>query len=101
MPWADKFKTIRPTKTAAANYGISNSRLVSFLRELDQRQPFTVERCDSQSVGGRFAWKISNPKAPAGELVDFCPFINEDFQGKTSSFTNALQKDGAFTLWRD
>ncbi len=97
-PWDDKFETLRAFKTASANYEVTNRQLISFLKRLDQRHPFAIERCDSQTIGGRFTGQILHPAALADELANFCPFILEDFGGQKRLLAKSLKENGTFTL---
>lgn len=101
FPKADKWKVLGAFKTACANFGVTHSALLKFLKSLDAEQPFDLVECDSISVGACFRGRLDQPDQVARTLVGFCPFVAEDEGGSVKRFAKALAKTRHFKIWWD
>lgn len=101
VPIADKWKVLALFTTACANYGVSHSALVKFLRSLEKEHSFELVECDETSVGGCFNGKLKDPQKIARMLFSFCPFVAESDGGDLKRFAKSLERSRHFKIWWD
>lgn len=97
----DKWSVLRAFKTACANFGVTHTSLLKFLKSMDAEQPFDLVECDFNSVGGRFRGMLPRPEETAQRLFEFCPFVAEDEAGSVKRLAKKLAKTGDFKIWWD
>ena len=101
LPDTKKWNVLALFKTACANYGVSHSALLKFLRSLERDHSFDVVECDETSVGGCFKGKLEKPLRIARKLFAFCPFIADSDGGDLNRFAKRLVRTGYFKIWWD
>ena len=88
-------------KTACANFGVTSTDLLKFLKSLDADHPFELVECDFSSMAGRFQGKLTRPEKVAQRLFEFCPFVAEDDGGCVKRLAKSLATSGYFKIWWD
>lgn len=97
----DKWKLLGAFKTACANFRVTSTDLLRFLKSLDADHPFELVECDFNSVAGRFQGKLTQPEMVAKRLFEFCPFVAEDDGGSVKRLVKSLARSGYFKIWWD
>ena len=95
----DKWKVLGAFKTSCANFGVTPTDLLKFLKSLDADHPFELVECDFNSVAGRFQGKLARPEEVAQRLFEFCPFVAEDDGGIVKRLAKSLATSGYFKIW--
>jgi hypothetical protein len=95
FPTADKFAVIFARGTNGINKGLTTRAIVTWLRELDEENPFDLTGCGFDFLDGEFRAPVMNAPRWARRMLEFCPDC-----GSTTTILEEFRK-GRFSLWWD
>ena len=98
FPTSDKYAVIAATGTEGSNYSIRTDDVLSWLRELDQDNPFNLRYASHEMVGGDFTGPVKAAKKLAARIAEFCPpCLDEGFE-TDEELAYAIAKSRSFLL---
>ena len=65
---------------------------------LNQKAEFELLQCGSEVLSGRFEKGVKKSLQISKELIDFCPFVAEEFGGDLKRLAAHLEEGGEFAL---
>ena len=101
LPTTDAFAVVRFMGTNGANYDLDTEDIVTWLKELDQEQPFQLSGIGGDFLRGRFITAIHNARKLAARMYAFCPDIVDQGAGTVAHLASELKKSPEFLFWWD
>lgn len=99
FPTDDKFAVVAAVGTEGANHGVQTPDVIAWLKELDSRNPFHLNICSHEAVGGAFASPaVMDVKNLAERIVEFCPSSLDDDVDDVETLALVLKKGKRFFL---
>lgn len=100
LPTTDKYEVIQAVGTDGVNFDIDNAQVISWLRSMDEQNPFTLTGAGLDFLEGYFVTPPENAPALAKRMYDFCPDIVDQGTGTVDALADEL-KQGKLYFWWD
>jgi len=110
LPTADKYAALRAAGTNGDNYGHTNEAVITWLQEMEVRNPFRLSGCGFDFLQGRFVGPIEDAEAVAARMIAFCPDIADQAHAsirlqprpaQARAIAEEMRKTGWFFFWWD
>jgi len=96
LPSADAFEAIAAIQTNGANYQLSNEDIISRMRRLSSKYPFTLVGIGFDFIAGKLSSRVEKSGELANWFSKFCPDV-----GDKETVAQQLRQTGDFFLWWD
>ncbi len=100
LPAGDIYQVLAAVETEGPNSQVSNEDLITWLRELEEKQPFLITGIGSDFIEGRFTTPIKNPETLAKRINRLCPDGVEGPENEARQ-VEQLRQTGRLFLWWD
>jgi hypothetical protein len=100
VPTADKYAVMAAMDTNGDNYGIGTAGVITWMKELEQEQPFILTGIGFDYLEGSFTAPVKDPNALAKRMHQFCPDIVDQGVGSVSKLAREL-RNGSLYFWWD
>jgi ankyrin repeat protein len=97
LPTADVYRVIAALETNGAD---STEKLIAWLRELEQDQPFTITGIGADFIEGKFTTPIKDPVALVKRINEICPDGSPTL-AEIATQIDRLRRTNQLYLWWD
>lgn len=101
IPTADRYQALAVMQTSAPNYGIGPGKIIAWLKELEQAEPFVLTTVGHDLIEGEFRKPVSDPTLWAARMEEFCPDLVDQGVGTRADLVKQLKKSQRLYFWWD
>lgn len=99
LPTTDKYAVMALMQTNGANYDISTTGVIAWMKELEAEQPFVLTGIGFDYMEGRFLTPVKDPQGLARRMYQFCPDIVDQGVGSLEELARELAKGNLYFWW--
>jgi len=101
LPTTDRDVVLEAVCTNGANYDIYTPQIITWLRELEQIQPFILTGAGQDYLEGKFTTPVKDPENLAKKVYEFCPDVVDQGTETVEALANELASERKLFLWWD
>jgi hypothetical protein len=99
LPTADKYEVLQAVGTDGVNYDVDNAAVITWLRNMEAQNPFTLTGAGLDFLEGYFVSAPQNSAALAKRMYEFCPDIVDQGTGSVEALAEELAKGRLYFWW--
>jgi len=99
LPTLDKYEVLQAVGTDGINYDVDNAAVITWLRTMEERNPFTLTGAGLDFLEGYFVTPPQNAAALAKRMYEFCPDIVDQGTGTVEALAAEVAKGRLYFWW--